>query len=48
MHVAMMNPNGETVVVLTNTGEARHVALATGEYFADVSLPSNSLATLTW
>jgi glucosylceramidase len=48
MHVAMVNPNGETVMVLTNTGEARTVTLMSGENSADVSLPSNSLTTLTW
>lgn len=47
-HVAMRNPDGETVLVLTNTSGDRTVRLVDGENFAGASLPRNSVTTLTW
>ncbi|MDR3613682.1 MAG: GH1 family beta-glucosidase [Candidatus Obscuribacterales bacterium] len=47
-HVAFENSDGEKVLVLTNSGEARTVRLQLGEYVADVALAADSIATLTW
>ena len=47
-HVAWVNPDGGKVVVLTNEGDERKVCLAVGKERTDVSLPANSVTTLTW
>ena len=47
-HVAFVNPNGTCVAILTNTGAVRTVALQSSGKQAQVSLPSDSITTLTW
>jgi glucosylceramidase len=47
-HVAVENPSGERVLVLTNAGPARNVQINQGLHSAMVSLEENSMATLVW
>lgn len=47
-HVAVENPDGQKVVVLSNTGDARTVRLKQAGRVAEVSLAPKSLNTLTW
>jgi glucosylceramidase len=47
-HVALENPDGQQVLVLTNTGAARSVELRLGGYAALVPLKEKSLTTLAW
>lgn len=47
-HVAVENPSGEKVLVLTNLGAARTVQLNQGLSSAAVPLEGNSIATLVW
>lgn len=47
-HVACENPDGQKVVVLSNTAAARPVVLQMGPMMAELSLESDSLTTLTW
>ena len=47
-HVAFENPNGDKVVVVTNSGPAREVSLQLGSWRADVQLDPDSVTTLTW
>ena len=47
-HVAMRNPDGDSVLVLTNPGGDRVVRLVDGERLADITLPHNSITTLRW
>ena len=47
-HVAVENPDGQKVLVLTNLGSARTVQLYQGQRSASVSLEENSMATLVW
>ena len=47
-HVAVENPSGEKVLILTNLGAARTVQLNQGLSSATVSLDENSIATLVW
>jgi glucosylceramidase len=47
-HVACENPDGQKVLVLTNTAAARPVALQVGTMRAEVTLPDDSVTTLTW
>jgi O-glycosyl hydrolase len=47
-HVAARNPDGGKVLVLTNTGGARKVSVRAGGQVAEIALPGNSIATLTW
>jgi glucosylceramidase len=46
-HVGFRNPNGSLVVVLTNPGSPRITELRLGSKVATVSLPANSVVTLT-
>jgi glucosylceramidase len=47
-HVAFENPDGQRVLVVTNSGAARSVVLRLGEMKADVALDNNSVTTLVW
>ena len=47
-HVAVENPGGEKVLMLTNSGAQRTVQLSQGLSSATVVLDENSLTTLTW
>ena len=47
-HAAFENPNGERVLVITNSGAASSVDLRHGNSQATIALPEDSLATLRW
>jgi glucosylceramidase len=47
-HAAFANPDGSSVIVLTNAGEERKVRLELAGRMAEVALPADSVATLTW
>ncbi len=47
-HVAIENPDGQKVLVLTNTAAARSVGLQMGQWMAEVPLPADSVTTLAW
>ena len=47
-HIAVENPDGKKVVVLSNTGEAKTVRLKHATQVAEIPLASKSLSTLTW
>jgi glucosylceramidase len=47
-HAAFVNPDGSTALVLTNAGAERKVRLDLAGRMAEVALPADSVATLTW
>ena len=47
-HVAFQNPDGQRVLVLTNSGRARIVDLVMGGGSAQVSLDGDSITTCAW
>ena len=47
-HLAVENPDGQKVLILTNAGPARTVQVTQGLSAATVSLEENSLVTLVW
>lgn len=48
-HVAAVNPSGEHVLVLTNTGsEGRTISIHSGNSAAEAVLPADSVSTLVW
>ena len=47
-HVALENPDGQQVLVVTNRQEARSIELKLGQMTASVPLKANSLTTLAW
>jgi len=47
-HVALENPDGTRILVLTNPGAARTVQIMSTERLATLTLPSNSVTTLRW
>jgi glucosylceramidase len=47
-HVALQNPDGQQVVVLTNPGAARTVEIRLGNMAASVALKGDSVTTLAW
>ncbi len=47
-HVALENPDGERVLVLTNAGGPQTVSVQQGKRYAEVSLPADSVTTLRW
>jgi glucosylceramidase len=47
-HVAVENPGGQKVLILTNPGPKRTVQVCQGLSSATVSLEENSIATLAW
>jgi glucosylceramidase len=47
-HVALENPDGERVMVLTNPGAQQTVSIELDKLYADVTLATDSVTTLTW
>ena len=47
-HVALENPDGRQILILTNTGAARTVELRLANMAASVPLKENSVTTLAW
>jgi O-glycosyl hydrolase len=47
-HVAFENPDGQSVLIVTNLGVARTIQVNLGSHMASVSLEENSIATLVW
>jgi len=47
-HAGFENPDGQRILVLTNSGVARTFELRDGEMAATVSLASNSVTTVQW
>ena len=47
-HVALENPDGQRVLVLTNTGLAKTIDLRLADMAASVPLKENSVTTLAW
>lgn len=47
-HVGFENPDGRRVLILTNLSDAKSVTLKLGSQSANVSLPANSISTLSW
>jgi len=47
-HIAFENPDGQKVLIVTNSGPARTLALQQGQQTASVALAADSMNTLTW
>ncbi|HEY6301931.1 MAG TPA: glycoside hydrolase family 30 beta sandwich domain-containing protein [Terriglobales bacterium] len=47
-HVALENPDGQQVLVVTNAGPARTIELRLANMAASVAVKANSLTTLAW
>ncbi len=47
-HVAFENPQGDKALVIANSGAGKNVSVKMAGKMADVSLPTNSIATLSW
>ena len=47
-HVAVENPDGSSVLVLTNKGPARSASVQLGARRTDIPLEENSVTTLVW
>jgi glucosylceramidase len=47
-HVALENPDGQQVLVLTNTGPARTIELRLANMAASIPVKANSVTTLAW
>jgi O-glycosyl hydrolase len=47
-HVGVENPDGQRVLVLSNSAGERKVTLQMGGMSADVNLKSDSVTTLLW
>jgi len=47
-HVAFENPDGGKVLVVTNGGGERKLAVKCGEKVLELNLAPDSMATLTW
>jgi glucosylceramidase len=47
-HVALENPDGQQILIVTNAGPARTVELGLANMAASVPLKENSVTTLTW
>jgi glucosylceramidase len=48
LHAAFENPDGQRVLVITNSGQAQSVTIALGNRTAGIALSPNSLTTLRW
>jgi len=46
--VGFANPDGSMVLVITNQGKARTIQVQMSSSTAEVSLPDDSVSTLTW
>jgi glucosylceramidase len=47
-HVALENPNGRKVLIITNSSDAKAITVKLGNQVANVSVPEKSVGTLTW
>ncbi len=47
-HVAFRNPDGQHVMVLTNTGKNQNCVLRLADHITTAEIPSNSVLTLAW
>jgi glucosylceramidase len=47
-HVALENPDGSRVLIITNRGEARRVDCGLNSFTLQVRMPRDSVVTLTW
>lgn len=47
-HVAVLNPDGNYVLILTNTGESTTISVTKSRREVQVDLPTDSLVTLAW
>lgn len=47
-HVAFVNPDGQMVVVVTNSGAARKIAIRLGDHQTELDCPADSVSTVTW
>jgi glucosylceramidase len=47
-HIALENPDGQKVLILTNLGPSRTVQISQGLSSANIPLEENSVATLVW
>lgn len=47
-HIAFRNPDGQHVMVLTNTGKAQRCVLRLHDQTTTVEMPANSVLTLAW
>ena len=47
-HVGCENPDGQKILVLTNKGTSRPIGLRLGSMATALTLPGNSVTTLTW
>jgi glucosylceramidase len=47
-HVALVNPDGSHVLIVTNQGDACHVPCRFKNKTLDLSLPPNSIVTIQW
>lgn len=47
-HVGFENPDGRKVLILTNSSDAKSVTLKLANRSANISLPANSISTLSW
>ncbi len=47
-HVAFENPDGQKVLVVSNTGQARKVSVQQGDHSVELAPAADSVMTLTW
>lgn len=47
-HVAVENPDGQEVLVVTNKGAARTIELRLANLMAPISLKTDSVTTIAW
>ena len=47
-HVAFENPDGQKVLVVTNSGDAKTIKIQQGNKAAELSAPAKSVSTLAW
>lgn len=47
-HVAVQNPDGRSVLILSNRGQAQTASVQMGASLAEVALQENSVTTLVW
>jgi glucosylceramidase len=47
-HVGCVNPDGQHVLIVTNSGAAKQVTISLGSNTAELALESDSIATLAW
>ncbi len=47
-HLALKNPDGSSVLVVTNPGAGRTVQVVHGDSAAEIAMPADSVSTLCW